>query len=150
MLYIVDIQYYLHGTMKILKEACILPVMRPLESAHFAFKPPFPMHQLTAKDLTTVNYIHRYLDSLHWNEGLHTQEEFLDKLPNGCVILCLGLEKSLFLQSLLPLCNILNVNVSFGNLQQQQSVCLHCPFRKHAQCAFLRAYQLYMYVTSCN
>jgi hypothetical protein len=144
MLYIVDVQYYQHGGQKVLKEACILPLLQPLEARHFVFQAPFPLHKLSREDLTTANYVHHQLDALHWNEGHHAVEEFLTYFTfSRAIILCNGHEKMLFLQAMLPLCQILNVNVSFSQL----SSFMQCPLRAHRQCAWLRAYQLYRYLS---
>lgn len=146
MLYIVDIQYYLSGTTKILKEACILPLLQPLKYSYFAFKAPFPLNKLTTRDLTTVNFVHRQLGALHWNEGQHTVEEFLREFTACDIVLCNGLEKSLFLRSILPLCTVVNVNASYANISVALPVC--CPLRCHSQCALARAYLLYAHIVN--
>ena len=146
MLYIVDIQYYLHGASKVLKEACLLPILQPLRSKHFAFRSPFPRHALSPRDLTTVNYVQLRLDTLHWEEEEDSLEDFFSSCPAGAILLCNGLEKTLFLQSVLPLCSIANVNIPFSNIFSSSyslNMHHHCPIRPHLQCAVRRAYQLY-------
>ncbi len=145
MLYIVDIQYYLQGATKVLKEACLLPILQPLRSKHFAFRAPFPRHALSPRDLTTVNYVQLRLDTLRWEEGEDSVEDFLNSCPASAILLCNGLEKTLFLQSILPLCSVVNVNISFSNIFSSSSVNMHCSIRAHQQCAVRRAYQIYMY-----
>jgi hypothetical protein len=91
-----------------------------------------------------VNYVHQHLGVIHWNEGQCNVENFFHVFPNGAIVLCNGLEKSLFLTSLLPLCVIVNVNVSFSKLNHIHSA---CPLRKHSHCAWKRAHQLNAYLT---
>ena len=145
MLFIVDVQYYCHDSTKILKEACILPLFGPLKCTHFAFKAPLPLEKLPPKDLSTVNFVYHNLGSLHWNEGVNTVEEFISIIPPNAIILCNGLEKSLLLSSLLPLCVVTNVKLSSANITPPPlTIC--CPTRKHSQCAVLHAFQLYMHL----
>ena len=172
-LYLVDIQFYhcpstsLHQlnaaaatttttNSKVLKEACILPFNLNLNNLdllkHFAFEPPHPMHQLSAHDMRTVNYTHKMLGVLQWNAGNQEISEFVASLPGGSIILCNGLEKSLVLQGLLPLCRVLNVNTSFGPATSLPTsklpTCLQCPYGLHKMCALHRVYQLYQYMTN--
>lgn len=142
MLAIVDVQYFPHGKSKILKEACILPLHGLMSVQHYVIKPPFALSHLSNMDLCTVNYIQYQMETVHWNEGSHELTDFTSQFPPNSILLCNGLEKMVFLQSLLPLCIIVNCNVSYNHIVAPAHIC--CPFRKHRQCAFLRAYQLYV------
>jgi hypothetical protein len=127
-----------------LKEACCIPVGQPMNLRYFAFQPAFALDRLPTHDLNTVNYVFHYLDALHWNEGGHNVADFTSCFASGSILLCNGLEKSLFLQSLLPLCIVLNCNVSFTHLLP---MCyLRCPTRLHKQCALTKAFQLYYHL----
>jgi hypothetical protein len=148
MLFIVDIQYYTCGGTNVLKEATVLPVAQPLHYTHFVFKPPFPLHRLSTKDMKTVNHVHKRLGNLHWNEGHNTNEEFVSVFTSGTVILCNGSEKTLLLQGLLPQCIVTNINIRFSNLSLS-SPSIICPVRNHRQCSLLRSYQLNMYLMKC-
>jgi len=145
MLHIVDIQYYSNNGAIVLKEACIMPVGQPLKIKHFAFRPPFPLHVLNGKDLKTVNYLCNVLGVLHWNEGCHDISDFVVSLPPRSTLLCNGREKSLFLQSVLPLCTILNVNLPFpATTDLVMPSTVQCPIsRNHRLCAIKRVCHLY-------
>jgi len=136
---------------KVLKEACILPFNLNLNNLdllkRFAFEPPHPMHQLSAHDMRTVNYTQKKLGVLQWNAGNQEMTEFVSSLPAGSIILCNGLEKSLVLQSMLPLCRVLNVNTSYAPAASILPACLQCPYCLHKMCALHRVYQLYQYLT---
>ena len=143
MLFIIDIQYYLN---KFLKEACVLSLSPNAVAQHFTFKADPPLHTLSAKDRKTVDYVHHHLGVIHWNEGQCNLKDFIHVFPGGAIVLCIGLEKSLFLTSLLPLCIIVNVNVSFSKLNHIHST---CPLGKqHSHCAWTRAHQLNAYLTT--
>ena len=145
MLYIVDIQYYRYGHQKLLKEACVMPLLHPGAAKHFAFKAPFPLHDLPQEDIVTANYLYHKLDALHWNEGGNEVKAFISLLSYDAIVLCNGLEKMLYLQSVLPpFCQILNVNVTFSLLPSSSS---SCPYRIHKQCAWLRVHQLYSHLS---
>ncbi len=109
---------------------------------------------LSEHDVQQVNYTHQTLGVLQWSVGTQEVHEFIACLPTGSVVLCNGLEKSLLLQALLPLCRVLNVNTSFGPLSTSSPTplpgCLPCPFGFHKMCALLRVYQLYQYMTINN
>jgi hypothetical protein len=142
MLYIIDIQYYPFGERKILKEAAIMHLIHPLQVKHFAFRAPFPFHWLSPKDVKSSNYLCNVLGLLHWNEGSQEESDFTTSMPSGSIILCNGLEKSLFLQSLFPLCKVVNVNLSFPSPSYTPSH-IQCPLHSHKLCAITRVYQLY-------
>src|SRR5947208_947485 len=102
MIYLTDIQFYLHGERLVLKEACIVPFHQPLHLQHFVFKSPFALHTLTPKELQTVNYVQQRLDVLHWNEGTDAVCDFVNALPPKSIVICNAQEKCLYLQRLLP------------------------------------------------
>jgi hypothetical protein len=102
--------------------------------------------------MRTVNYTQKKLGVLQWNAGNQEMTEFVSSLPAGSIILCNGLEKSLVLQSMLPLCRVLNVNTSYGPAAAALPTsilpaCLQCPYGLHKMFALHRVYQLYQYLT---
>ena len=133
MIHIVDVQYYTVGKNKVMKEACTFPIDRPCQRKYFAFQ--MNLSPLGHKDRNTTNYLYHRLGMLHWKEGKDSLQDFT--FPSGSILLCNGLEKSLFLKSLFPLCNVLNCNVSLPFIDTE------CPTRPHKQCAVTKAMSLY-------
>ena len=159
MLYVVDVQYYQLRHQKVLKEATCMPLMlRSLHVKHYTFKAPFPLHTLSVGELKTVNYTHHKLGVLHWCEGENTISDFVASIPAASILLCSGLEKSLLLQSLLPLSQIVNVNIALNNLTATMSNHHHhhhhtpvisCPYHHHHKlCSLTRMCQLFEYLMS--
>lgn len=162
MLYIVDVQYYhLQQQQKVVKEATCMSLLQPLVMKHFVFQPPFPLHSLSAKDLRTVNYVHQNLGVVHWSVGDSVISDFTNSLPAASIILCNGAEKSLLLKSILPLCQLVDVNIAFSNLSTMQTSLLQhhhhhhlrhytttniiCCADRNQLCSLTRIYQLYNY-----
>jgi hypothetical protein len=145
MLLVVDIQYHVDNKDKILKEACILPILsHPLHPLYFAFKAPFPFGRLSRRDQQTAHYVSKELGVLKWWEGHQNVPDFISLFSNGDIILCNGYEKFLFLQALLPFCYVLNVNITFSKFSTPHRII--CPFRKHAFCSMTRVYQIYEFL----
>src|SRR5437867_3680295 len=92
MLVIVDAQYFPHGKSRVLKEACIIPLHRPMSVKHYAMKPPFALNHLSTMDMCTVNDIHNQMDTLHWNDGTHDMIDFTSQFPLNSILLCNGIE----------------------------------------------------------
>ena len=133
MIHIVDVQYYTVGKETVLKEACMFPFGHPCQRKYFAFRTDIA--PLTVKDQRTSKYLYHQLGLLHWKEGKASVEGFTFR--PGSILLCNGLEKSLFLKSLFPLCIVLNCNLSLPFIHME------CPTRPHKQCALSKAMSLY-------
>jgi len=126
-----------------------MSLLQPLDIKHFVFKPSFPLHMLSVKDLKTVNYVHRNLGVVHWSTGEDDVSDFTNSLPAASIILCNGLEKSLLLKSIFPLCQLVNANIAISNLElttppSDTATIIGC-FHRHKLCSLIRVYQLYKY-----
>lgn len=149
MLFLVDVQYYTSRECKVLKEACIMPLsLQHARMNHFVFKPPFPLHKLSARDARTANYLHFTRGMLHWNHGSQEENEFINSFPPGAVVLCSGQDKSLLIQSLLPMCHVMNIQYTFQDIESSVlPTHIICPSGSlHGLCALERVYQIYLHL----
>lgn len=133
-------------------------LLRSLHAKHYTFKAPFPLHKLSIGELKTVNYAHQQLGVLHWCEGENTITDFVASIPAASILLCNGLEKSLLLQSLLPLSQVVNVNIALNNLivtmpsdhhHHHDTPVISCPHH-HKLCSLTRVCQLFEYLMTVS
>ena len=154
-IYWADVQLYPSGDMRITKEVTLMDISSN-KVQHFVFKPPFPQHLLTQKDLKTSNYIHSVLGVLHWSVGIQSLAELATAVPMKSVLICNGSEKVSLLKQLMPHVHaVFNVDVSCSHL----SHCDTCAFPvqhklcSHSNCMKLNKYfNLYFfgYQTVCG
>lgn len=144
---ILEVNFLRANGRHILKELAYI-IVETGESSVYAFRPPFPYHELSLLDRRQCAWISRSICGLDWNEGDYaiTDLDFIipSILSKAGSFYTKGVEKSSFLSELFGV-NIVNIeSLGCPKFSRLSNECpLHCKYHAdNSSCALIKAYKI--------
>ena len=163
--FFIDFEAFQHGSGDyIVKELCIIDVIKPQKHLYYVYLPPRSWESLSHDVKRTFDYETKSLHKLTWQEGytrfcsecLRRDMEtylFATSSRKCSLFFTMGEQKAEFLQRLLPDCTVLNYQKAYdvASIKDLPPVPGHlrCPHRYHGdRCAYFKCVRMYLHYTT--
>lgn len=144
---VLDIQFIVgNNNQKFVKELVILQSGSIIPDIYY-FKPPYPKEELNSKALWQLNYNHKFINGLLWEDGIidYNQLPSILSLLNDMKIFVKGVEKIRFLKLYIKNADFVQPDIpKLADLQRYKIKCKFHGELPNVRCAVENTMNMYM------